>query len=77
MYEKAKYLIVSEIAIVEKQTEEKVEERIDEALEEGAWRSRRSERTPRERANVHNFPDAGRRCRRTLLPVLAAVPLTA
>jgi CarD family transcriptional regulator len=33
MYEKAKYLIVSEIAIVEKQTEERVEERIDEALE--------------------------------------------
>ena len=32
MYEKAKYLIVSEIAIVEKQTEEKVEVRIDEAL---------------------------------------------
>ncbi|HEX9697916.1 MAG TPA: CarD family transcriptional regulator [Acidobacteriota bacterium] len=33
MYEKAKYLIISEIAIVEKQTEERVEERIDEALE--------------------------------------------
>ena len=33
MYEKAKYLIVSEIAIVEKQTEDKVEERIDEALQ--------------------------------------------
>lgn len=32
MYEKAKYLIVSEIAIVERQTEDKVESRIDEAL---------------------------------------------
>lgn len=32
MYEKAKYLIVSEIAIVERQSEEKVEERIDVAL---------------------------------------------
>ena len=32
MYEKAKYLIISEIAIVERQTEEKVEGRIDEAL---------------------------------------------
>ena len=32
MYEKAKYLIVSEIAIVEKQAEDKVEARIDEAL---------------------------------------------
>ena len=32
MYEKAKFLIVSEIALVERQTEEKVTERIDEAL---------------------------------------------
>jgi len=32
MYEKAKFLIVSEIAIVEKQTEEKVTERLAEAL---------------------------------------------
>lgn len=33
MYEKAKYLIVSEIAIIEGETEATVEERIDEALE--------------------------------------------
>ena len=32
MYEKAKHLIVSEIALVERQSEDKIEERIDEAL---------------------------------------------
>ena len=32
MYEKAKFLIVSEIAIVEKQSEDKIEERLGEAL---------------------------------------------
>ena len=32
MYEKAKYLIISEVAIVERQSEEKVGGRIDEAL---------------------------------------------
>ena len=33
MYEKAKFLIVSEIAIVERQSEEKIQERINEALQ--------------------------------------------
>lgn len=41
MYEKAKYLIVSEIAIVENQTEAKVQERISEALEEAVTAKRR------------------------------------
>lgn len=33
MYEKAKYLIVSEVAIVEGQSEDKVQEKIEDALE--------------------------------------------
>ena len=44
MYEKAKYLIVSEIALVEKQTEEKVEERIQAALETAISRKQKTEK---------------------------------